>query len=1163
MKLCFAFLMCWAFFPAVLAAAQPQHSASSAKQHPGSAAQRAEATHLNNLGAAYMNQQQFAQALNLFRRAAALNPKLKIARINQGIALANLQKYESAVAVLAPFTRKDHDNPHAWYTLGLVYKNQANPEKSLAAFEAAAELVPDDPDVFYFIGTAESELGENEKAVAAYQHALDLNPFHASAEFGLARALQRLGEADKARQHLARFQHMVQAKLSVPMSLTYGDQGTLSLAVTVASAAQPSAVPIPVRFTDITTLSGLSFSDDPMPGAPSARHAFPARDGVEVTRRPNDPINFGSGACVFDFDDDGHPDVFVADHGSQGGIALFRNTGSGKFEDVTQKAGLDPKLHAIACAAGDYDNDGRTDLAVTTADRVLLFHNQGDGTFTDVTAASGIRSPGAPLAVTFVDYDHDGDLDLFVSSREAGKNVVWRNNGNDTFTDVTAGLGLAADAPLFGVTSSDFNNDRAIDLILAGAKPKLFLNPREGKWSLAPIWESATLPPVTAAITLDFDKDGHMDVVLAHNGAPGITLWRNVNGKSVEQVELPIKNWQRAWGVAALDYDNDGWIDLAAVGETQDGHAEIRLFRNQGKNGFKDVTADVGLDAVKLASPRALVAADVDGDGGADLLITQASGPAVLLHNSGGNRNNFLHLSLKGFADNKSAVGTKVEVFAGALWQKWEINGSGYLSQSATDLVVGLGKERRVDIVRSLWPTGIIQDEARIAANSSPKIFEIDRRGSSCPVLWVWDGNHYRFIADMLGNGVLGHWIGPGERNTPDSTEYIKIAGEYAQPRNGLLSLRVMEPLEEVVYLDQVRLLAIDHPFDLDVYPNEYFASNPPFPEFKVIASRHMHPVAGAWDDHGNDVLDLLRERDRHYVSGFELLNYKGFTKSHSLEIELPDTYQGGPLRLLFYGYIEYFTANSMYAAWQAGINPVAPYVEAQDSTSKWIRVVDDMGFPSGLPRTTVADLTGKIPPGTRRLRITTNLQIYWDQILVDTTPEQPEITKVLAVPLARARLGFHGYPRMHEYQSPGDFEFIYDQVSPTGPYARPIGGYTRLGNVRDLLLNSDDRFVVFGSGDELQLEFDPAQLPVLPKGWKRDYFFFADGYEKDMDFYAAEGDLVYPLPFHGMSEYPYSKEAFPSDDTHINDLLNYDTRFSSGAPSTSYRFTYSRRKRK
>jgi len=1126
----------------LICAGQAPHPHSAPKRPTVTAPITAEAVHANNLGAGYMNQQQFARALNLFRRAVALNPKLDIAKTNEGIALANLQRYDQAVTLLNGLVKRDPGNARAWYTLGLVYKNQADSKKSLEAFEAAARFAPNDADVFYFIGLAQSELDRYEEAVTAFQHALELNPFHASAEFGLARALQRHGQGDKAREHLTRFQHLVQAKLGIPMSLTYGDQGALSLVLTVTSAAQPSSTPIPVRFSDVTRNSGLPFS--PTERVPSIRPG---------------PEHVGPGACSFDFDSDGHPDLFLAAGGEQGGMALFHNAGRGRFEDVTQKAGLDPKLQAIACAAGDYDNDGHTDLAVTTSDRVLLFRNQGDGTFKDVTDAAGIRSQNAPLAITFVDYDHDGDLDLFVTSRER-TNAVWRNNGNSTFTDVTSDLGLTADMPGFGVTSTDFNNDRAIDLIFANArKPELYLNPREGKWSPAHSWDSTGVPPVMGAITLDFDKDGWMDVALAHDGAPGITLWRNLQGKSVEQVELPIKNWRRAWGVTALDYDNDGWVDLAAVGESVEGHGEIRLFRNLGKNGFKDVSDQVGLSAVHLASPRALLAADLDGDGGTDLLLTQAQGRAILLHNDGGNRNNFLHISLTGLADNKSAVGTKVEVFAGTLWQKWEIGGSGYLSQSATDLVVGLGKERRVDMVRTFWPSGVVQDEAQIAANSSPKITEIDRRGSSCPVLWVWDGERYRFIADMLGAGVVGHWVGPGQRNIPDSTEYIKVDGEHVQQRGGLLSFRFMEPLEEVVYLDQVSLLAIDHPQDLQVYPNEYFASNPPFPEFKVIASRHARPLAGAWDDHGQNVLDRLLRRDRRYVAGFELLSYKGFARSHALEIELPAAYQGGPLRLLLYGYIEYFTANSMYAAWQAGINPIAPYVEAQDGNGKWMRVVDDMGFPAGLPRTTVADLTGKLPYGTRRLRITTNLQIYWDQILVDTTPEHPEAFHVMDVPLARAQLSFHGYPRMREYQSPGEFEFVYDQVSLSGPYTRPIGAYTRFGDVRELLLNSDDRLAVFGSGDEVQLEFDPAHLPPLPTGWKRDYFFFADGYEKDMDFYAAKGDFVNPLPFHRMNEYPYSKEVYLTDSVHVNDLVNYDTRFFSGAPSASYRFLYSR----
>src|SRR5205807_2762137 len=224
----------------------------------------------------------------------------------------------------------------------------------------------------------------------------------------------------------------------------------------------------------------------------------------------------------------------------------------------------------------------------------------------------------------------------------------------------------------------------------------------------------------------------------------------------------------------------------------------------------------------------------------------------------------------------------------------------------------------------------------------------------------------------------MGH---PGTKEKEGTPSFPE--GEGGKP---VLSFRLMEPMEEVVYLDQVKLVAVDHPANEDVYPNEYFASNPPYPEFKVITSRNAKPPAGAWDDKGNNLLpDLLAHK---YVGNFDLLPFKGFTKPHSLELDLGEPYRGGPLRLLMHGEIEYFTATGMYAADQAGIQATAPYVEALDATGKWVRVIDDVGFPAGLPRTTVAELSGKLPAGTHRIRISTNLQIYWDNILIDRTPQ-------------------------------------------------------------------------------------------------------------------------------------------------------------------------------
>jgi hypothetical protein len=337
---------------------------------------------------------------------------------------------------------------------------------------------------------------------------------------------------------------------------------------------------------------------------------------------------------------------------------------------------------------------------------------------------------------------------------------------------------------------------------------------------------------------------------------------------------------------------------------------------------------------------------------------------------------------------------------------------------------------------------------------------------------------------------------------------------------------------------------------------------------------------------------NLLAHR---YFGDFVLTQFQGFAQPHSLTLDLGEPYHGGPLWLLLHGEVEYFSANSMYAASQAGVQAISPYVEAlvgneKDASGKWVRVIDDMGFPAGGPRTMTADLTGRLPKGTRKIRITTNLQIYWDSILVSRTSQDvaPPSRRLSAegetplrqaqgrrsgqqakcrrnasvcltpVPLVRADLGFHGFPLKIEGAPPGNVDYIYEKVSATGPYTRPAGNYTRYGDVLPLLTALDDKLVVFGSGDEVRLDFDPSKLPGLPQGWVRDYFFAANGYEKDMDFYAAEGNFVAPLPFLRMGDYPYpAGKSFPLDDAHVNYLLEYNTRQISGNEQRGYWFDY------
>ncbi len=1142
-------VICIAFFGIFSQEAASPHIADSIQ-----------AATLNNIGVAYMNQQLFEKALNHFEQAAKLDSHLAIANINQAIALLNLGRIDQAKPLLDEAVIRDPKDPHAWYALGLLQKNSSDPQAAVEAFRRVIEIDPNDADTWYFLGSVYSQLRQFPAAIDAFEHALKVNPLHASAQFGLSRAYQQSGDTAHAREHLARFQFITQHKLGTAISLAYGDQGKYSLAEESPSVLAKVPPEIPVNFVDVTQESGLI---------------------TKGSRRTGNDLasTIGPGACFLDYDGDGKLDIFLPDNGAEGGMSLYHNLGNGKYEDATKKAGLDPRLHGIGCTAGDYDNDGATDLAVSINGRVMLLHNEKNGTFKDVAESVGIKSDGLNIGLTFVDYDHDGDIDLYVTrpsdpnfisglpiARPAiwseqipslTQNTMWRNNGNGTFTDVSAAIGLGGSASEIASVGTDYNNDRAVDLLVtSGQKPPIiFENPREGVFESHQFWSESMASPAVGVAVLDFDHDGWMDVAFTHWGAPAISLWRNNQGKGFDSVTLPATNWVRAYGVAAFDYDNDGWVDLVAIGETAQGKGEVKLFRNLGPEGFKDVTADVGLDKIQLKDPRAIITGDFEGDGATGLLITQNHGPAVLLRNEGGNKNNWLRLALTGLNDNKSAIGTKIEVFSGGNRQKFEIAGSsGYLGQNSTQIVVGLGQAKQADVVRMLWPTGVLQDEIEVPANREQAYTEIDRRGSSCPTLFAWDGERYQLVADILGAGVVGHWVGPGQRNIPRPTEYVKVDRNAIREKDGRLSFRLMEPMEEVVYLDQVRLLAVDHPSGVEVYPNEYFASNPPYPAFKIITSRDARPPAGAWDEHGHDVLpDLLAH---HYFGDFKLLPFKGFAKLHSVELDLGEPYRGGPLRLLMHGEIEYFTATGMYAADQAGIKAIAPHVEAQDANGKWKRVLDDMGFPAGLPRTITADLSKVLPVGTKRIRISTNLQIYWDSILIDRTPQNLKST-LTEVPLERADLEFHGYPRQIEAQPPGNVKYVYEQVSRTGPYARQAGTYTRYGDVRPLLSNFDDRLVVMGSGDEVALDFSPASLPALPKGWTRDYFFEANGYEKDMDFYAADGSTVEPLPFRGMSGYPYHGQAFPSDDSHLNYLLKYNTRYVSGNEPTGYSYDY------
>ena len=717
----------------------PASETSGAESAPSSP--RVQAIRDNNTGLALMERQQFTAALPKFQSACIMDTASDVGCMNMGIAFLYMRQYDDARRVLAKSASKDAKNPRAWFNLGLVEKALGANKDALQDFQKAAALDPNDSDTQYFIGELLSRNEQYSQAAAAYSNALKLNPLHASAELGLADVAQHAGDIDAALAHLNRFRHLTSDNLSEPISVAYGLQGKYSRAEELPREIEKAPPAASIRFVDVTSASGLP--DAPYDATRSGAKRNSARASAEkaVGLVDSDQTTsslagfLGSGACVFDYDGDGKPDIFLVNGDGAGNAMLFRNNGDGKFVNATKAAKLDFHGQGTGCAAGDYDNDGYLDLVVSSADGVALYHNERNGTFKNVTDAAGLHVDGLVLGVTFVDYDNDGDLDLYVTRFEnfplknpgepfsfpqatsGPGNILLRNKGNGTFMDWTKETGLAGSGPSIGAMGSDVNNDGAEDLVVSGWQkaPLLLINQREGDFRAQSPWTANMPGPAAGIAAIDFDGDGWMDLAFTHWAPPGLSLWRNASGKSFDPVRIPDPGWMRGWGLAALDYDNDGWDDLVAVGENFSGEGRIALLRNEGPQGFRDVTQDTGLDKIELRNPRSVIPFDFDGDGSVDLLITQNNLPPKLLKDVGG-KNEWLQLAFKG-DDSSTGIGVKVEIFAGAGRQKWEVPGaSGYLGQAPPEVFLGLGSQRLADVVRIAWPGRMLQDELQMPA---------------------------------------------------------------------------------------------------------------------------------------------------------------------------------------------------------------------------------------------------------------------------------------------------------------------------------------------------------------------------------------------------------------------------------------------------------------
>jgi tetratricopeptide (TPR) repeat protein len=715
----------------------------------------------NNVGLALMDRHEFTQALGRFQTACVMNPASDTGCLNMGIALLYMGRLNDADNILAKSAQRDPKNPRAWFNLGLVERAAGNDGVAVRDFERVAALDANDPQTQYLIGALYLKAKDYQQAISSFRRALDLDRFNLPAEFGLARAEGRTGDVNGALQHLKRAELLTETNLGLPTSTAYGEQGKYSFAQEMLTPPQPAPAAIPVHFINITEAAGLPWralpARAPLRGRTPRRGRTRRRMEAVAESKPTVPDALakflGSGACVFDYNGDGAPDVFLADADGKGRAALYRNIGRGRFVDATKAAKLSFRGEVLGCATGDYDNDGYTDLAVSLTDGIQLFHNNGDGTFTDATDLAGVDARGLVLGVTFADYDDDGNLDLyatrfanfalgnpaepfaFPADAHGPGNILWRGSERGEFSDETGKMALGGTVPSVGALGCDINNDGATDFVVTGwsLSPTIYVNQREGAFRAVRPWASQMPGPTAGAVALDFDHDGWMDLAFTHWSSPGLSLWRNIGGKSFERVQLPGPVWMRGWGLAAVDYDHDGWVDLVSVGEDFSDAGHIILLRNEGGDGhggfagFRDVTHETGLDKIALRNPRSVIAFE-NADGSTELLITQNGLPPVLLKGVGSNRNSALRVALTGTRDNRGGIGSAVSFFWGAQKQTFQMSsGAGYLGGGPAEISAGLGQYNGADVVRVLWSSGILQDDIDVLSGKRHVITESSR----------------------------------------------------------------------------------------------------------------------------------------------------------------------------------------------------------------------------------------------------------------------------------------------------------------------------------------------------------------------------------------------------------------------------------------------------
>ena len=853
-----------------------------------------------------------------------------------------------------------------------------------------------------------------------------------------------------------------------------------------------------------------------------------------------------------DFDSDGYEDLVISqwsDHDQSSKQSLFKNN-SGVFQDISGTTAINHEGRDITAITADYDNDGFLDLLFINSLKSRLYKNDGKGKFIDMTSTIGIDFISNGIKAGFLDYDLEGDLDLYVASGSV--NQLYRNNADGTFTEISNKSGTAGNSVKSkDIAFGDFDDDGDVDLFVLNkdGSSRFYNNRRQGYFSDITTKVGLNfLGQPSTVVSGDYNNDGHLDLFIADLAGEQHAIFQNKGDGTFIKDEPSLSALDGLTGFVIIkadfaDVDNDGYLDLLVAGRStrKDKYQSgLLLLHNNGQGKYTDASSSL---PPELGIIELVKTADLDNDGDLDIIIMNDRGNVRIMRNDGGNLNNFLKVRLAGLRTGSSknnyfGFGSKVEVKSGGLYQMRHVN--------KTVSHFGLGNRAGADVVRVLWSNGVPQN--RFTPQKNQTIVETQTLKGSCPYLYAWDGNEYAFVTDVLWPSALGMPLGimAGEPlyAFPNSTdEYLWMPGEKVHARDGKYTLQFTTELWESPYLDKINLVVLDHPESVDVYINETFTP-PPYPPFRIYSVAKKYIPLSAVDQLGNDLRNDLLVQDEEYTMHLTPGKYQGITELHDLILDFGDLDHADSIFLFLQGWLFPTDASINVNISQSSETGLTfPQLQVVNRKGDWETVIDNLGFPKGKNKTMIFDLTGKFIVADYRVRIRTNMEIYWDHIFMATDVTNNNLTVVNLQP-ASADLHYRGFSMISRKDFGSPHIPDYYNITTGQKWRDLTGTYTRYGDVLPLLLESDSKYVIMNAGDEISLEFIASDLPRLPENWRRDFLFYNDGWLKDGDLNTAHGQTVEPLPFHGMSAYPYGfGDAYPTDSDYIEYMNMYNTR--------------------